>query len=193
MNYFLTLIILLICCAFFYLHKADLDKDATNQETIRDFGVQIKELQGDKEKLEDTVSTLKKGLEDVTAEAADLGKQLQAVKDAAIEKSDLEVKAVTAAAVAATAVAPAPPSNTLGTITTLDGKTYRNCQLLKVGPDRIVISHSSGINDILLVFLPPELQKRFGADIHPAAESSPTPVQVPQGQNQAEDSPFGHP
>jgi hypothetical protein len=56
------------------------------------------------------------------------------------------------------------PMDALGTITTLQGKTYLNCQLLKVEPDGITFNHSEGIAKVLFVYLSPDIQKRFGFD-----------------------------
>jgi hypothetical protein len=52
----------------------------------------------------------------------------------------------------------------MGTLTTLVGKTYQNCQLLKVGISDITISSDQGITQIPFTFLPPDWQKRMGYD-----------------------------
>jgi hypothetical protein len=57
----------------------------------------------------------------------------------------------------------------IGTITTLLGKTYENCKLLKVQPDGVVISHSQGIVKVPFSYMTPDLQKRFGYDPNKAA------------------------
>jgi hypothetical protein len=78
-----------------------------------------------------------------------------------------------------------PPTNTLGTITTLDGKTFQKCQLLKVDADGIVVNHSEGITKILYGLLPPELQKKFGYDPHQAAALTEAQIQFQEEQRKA--------
>jgi hypothetical protein len=58
----------------------------------------------------------------------------------------------------------APDSSELGNITTLLGKTFQNCQLLKVESDGITVSYAQGITKILYAYLPPDWQKKFGYD-----------------------------
>jgi hypothetical protein len=78
-----------------------------------------------------------------------------------------------------------PPGNNLGTITTLDGKTFQNCQLLGVKADRIVINYAGGITEILYGLMSPELQKRFGYDPHQAAGLTEAQIQFQEEQRKA--------
>ena len=122
-----------------------------------------------------------------------LEKQIQAAKDAETKPMVQASDESTGEAPIAPAMAATPhPSNSLGTINTLDGKTYQDCRLLKVSPDRIVISHSSGITDILFIFLPPELQRRFLINSRPAANFTPAQNQIQQGQKQTADDSSDH-
>jgi hypothetical protein len=59
---------------------------------------------------------------------------------------------------------PPPLSNHLGTITASDGKSYRDCKLLKVEATGIVFSHADGIMELAYSQLPAELKTRFGYD-----------------------------
>ena len=62
------------------------------------------------------------------------------------------------------AMAPPKPGDDLGTITTVDGKTYAGAKLATSEPDGITIIYSDGGAKILLQNLPADLQKRFGLD-----------------------------
>jgi hypothetical protein len=55
-------------------------------------------------------------------------------------------------------------------IKTLDGRTYKNCQLLEVQPDRIRIMHSAGIQSLDFEELPEQMRRRFGYDPAKAAK-----------------------
>ena len=61
---------------------------------------------------------------------------------------------------------PAPPKSgqSLGTITTTDGKTYADAKLAVVEPDGISIIYSDGGAKIPFSSLSPEMQKEFGYD-----------------------------
>jgi len=76
----------------------------------------------------------------------------------------------------------ATSSNNLGTIATLDGKTFPNSELLKVDPNGITIKCTSGITKVGFFALPPELQKRFGFD--PKNGAALTDAQIEQYEAQ---------
>lgn len=83
------------------------------------------------------------------------------------QKEMTQVKAAVAVAtskIGAAVPAPTPERATLGNISTVSGKTFQNCQLLKVEADGITFSHDQGITKVLYPDLPLDVQKRFGVD-----------------------------
>jgi alanyl-tRNA synthetase len=180
MKYFLLVIILALCGSGYYgytLLQQEQAKVATDEQAIA-------RLQADNKSLTDDKATLTKNLSDAQAQVTDLTTQLKTAQssladtqsklDAAQKTvSDDEAKIAKAAATAAAAAkvatgAPVDP-NSLGTLTTLDGKTYLNCELLRIDPDGITVNHSTetGITKISFVLLSPDLQRKFG--YNPAA------------------------
>jgi hypothetical protein len=146
MNFFLLLIILCMGGGGYYEYTllqqqlTDLDSKVVDLETKN------KELQDDKDKLTKTVTD----------------------DEAKFASATSPTPAPAAAPAAAAPAAKAPVlSNLLGNITTLDGKSYQNCRLLKVDPDGIVVNHSDGILKINFGLLPPDMKTRFG--YNPAA------------------------
>jgi hypothetical protein len=173
MKYFLLFIIIALCLGGYYGYNTL----ATAQQAKVDADQQqITKLQKDNTSLTDDKAKLAKSASDAQAQVTDLTTQLQTAQTSltatqskldAAQKSlaDDEAKIAKAAAAAAAAkvaaTVPADP-NSLGTITTLDGKTYQNCDLLKIDADGITINHSEGITKIMFALLPMELQKKFG-------------------------------
>ncbi len=49
-------------------------------------------------------------------------------------------------------------------LTTISGKTYSHCQIMKVYPDGVAFRHDKGIAKVLFTDLKPELRKQFGYD-----------------------------
>ena len=62
------------------------------------------------------------------------------------------------------APAPMPATTSLGTISTVDGQRYENCQLLKVEADGITFSHAQGITKVMYSNLPSDKQALFEVD-----------------------------
>lgn len=90
--------------------------------------------------------------------------------------------AIDQAAQAATAAATSN-SNNIGTVTTLDGRTFHNCKVLKVETDGVTFSHDDGITKVLFPLLPPNVQKQF--DYDPQKAVAQTDAQVRYDQQQA--------
>lgn len=60
---------------------------------------------------------------------------------------------------------PAENLNTeIGDLTTLKGKTYKNCKIKRLDPDGLYVSHSGGIGKIYFSELPKEISEKFGYD-----------------------------
>jgi hypothetical protein len=169
MNYVLVIVILIICYGSYCEIKSEQDKNLAAQQQLSDLGDKLNKLQ-------DENKNLQKNLNAAQLQVADLTTQIQsgmgtggAIQSWAKANSTPAAPAINV------------PSNTLGTIATLDGKTYQNCQLLKVEQDGIVISDSTGITKITFVVLPADLQKRFGYD--PAQITGLTPDQIQADEN----------
>jgi len=170
MNYFLMLIIILLCGGGYYEYNQLQQKSTGDQQQISDLSAKVDTLQAENKKLEDAQAQLTKNADDATAQVTDLTKQLQDAQTAltAAKAEGLKTKAAPpSATTAAGSSSPVTPtSNNLGTIATLDGKSYQNCQLLKVEADGIVINDTDGIIKLAFGLLPPPLQKRFAYDPH---------------------------
>lgn len=50
----------------------------------------------------------------------------------------------------------------IGTITTLTGKTYRKCEIVRVHPDGVSFTHSNGAAKVLFMDLTPSLRGKLG-------------------------------
>jgi hypothetical protein len=55
------------------------------------------------------------------------------------------------------------PAHPNWTWTTLDGTTYQNVVVTKIEPDTVSITHSLGVGHVLMVNLPPDIQKELGS------------------------------
>lgn len=150
MNYFLLLVIIGLSYAVYYEHNETMDRSASDAQQISDLNAQISKLQDDNKKLAANLTSTMESLKE--AQAASPAAQAQAP---AIATTTTPVPQAGESSTGATA------SMSLGTISTLDGKTYQNCQVLKVEQDGVVINSSSGITKIPFVMMSPELQKKF--------------------------------
>jgi hypothetical protein len=185
MNYFLILIIMGLCAGGFYEYSNLNQEYEADQKKITDLSGKVDWFQTEYKKLEDDKAELMKSVAADQAKITDLTKQVQdgqAALDEAKAQAAQMPKSATPAAT--TAVAP-PPSNNLGTITTLDGKSHASCQLLKVKADGIVVNDADGITELAFTLLPPDMQKRFGFDPHVAATLTDAQVEYEEGQRQA--------
>ena len=187
MNYFLLVIILGLCGGGYYEYTILEQNSSADQQQITNLGAKIDALQSENKRLEDDKAQLTKSVADAQTETADLTKQVQEAQSALAKAQAQALQSATAATMAATTVAATPsrPSNNLGTIATLDGKTYQNCQLLKVQADGIVVNDADGITEIRFGLMPPDLQKRFGYDPHQAATLTDAQVQYQEEQRAA--------
>lgn len=167
MNWFLLLIILAMGGGGYYEYQTLTGQVIVDQIQISDLKTKLQQLTDSEQKSSDDVAQLTKSLADAQAKANTLDKQLQNAKSAlAAAQPPPPVPSSTAgtAISAGTANAAAPPAFTtkLGTIISLDGKTYAACQLLKVNADSIVISNADGITQIPLNVLPAQTLKLLG-------------------------------
>jgi DNA repair exonuclease SbcCD ATPase subunit len=174
MNYFLILVILGLCGGGYYEYTTLQQKSAADQQQITDLGTKLDALQAENKKLDDDKTQLTNNVADAQTKIADLTKQVQEAQSTLVkakqqDQQDLEALKTQLAAATAPPPPPPTPTNNLGTIATVDGKTFQNCQLLKVEADGIVINQADGIIKIVFPMLPSDLQKKFGYDPnHPA-------------------------
>jgi hypothetical protein len=189
MNYFLLVLIVGLCGGGYYEYTLLEQKSAADQQQITDLDGKVDALQSENKKLEDDKAQLTKSVADAQTETADLTKQVQeaqsALAKAQAQAQSLQAATATSTTATTVAAAPSPPSNNLGTITTLDGKTYQNCQLLKVQADSIVVNDADGITEIKFGLMSPDLQKRFGYDPHQAAALTEAQIEYQEEQRQA--------
>jgi multidrug efflux pump subunit AcrA (membrane-fusion protein) len=187
MNWILFLIILGMAGGGYYEYQ-NLQHDIANDDQ------RLADVQA---KLDAVSAENKKGQADKDAQVA---AAQQAIKAVQAQLDDAQKQLASAkAAVASAAAAPAPVAVTpkaspsgistkLGTIATLDGKSYEDCKLLKVNPDGIVVNHSQGITKILFNALPPDMQKIFGFDPHAGPDLTPEQVLADESKRQVADS-----
>jgi hypothetical protein len=185
MNYFLLLILLGVCGGGYYEYTVLQQNSIADQQQITDLGTKIDALKAENKKLDDDKTQLAKSATDAQTTIADLTKQIQDAKVALAQAKAQAVAPSKATPPAATATPSTPPGNNLGTITTLDGKTFKNCQLLKVDADGIVVNYPEGITKILFGLMPPDLQKRFGYDPHQAAALTAAQIEYQEEQRKA--------
>ncbi len=186
MNYFLILIILLLCGGGYYEYTSLQTKDAQDVQVAKlDLQAQIDKLTQENKKLADDKTAVAKSLDSANTTIADLTTQLQTAQTKLAAQMAQAAKVSTPAAGTATMTAPPPSSNSLGTFTSLDGKTFPNSQLLKVATVGITISYDGGITEIMFTSLPPELQKRFGFDPHLGAQLTTEQAQALDSARQA--------
>ena len=188
MNYFLMLIIVGLCCGGYYEFTILQGQHAGDVQRLSDLQAKLDPLTADNAKLAADNAALKKSSTEAETEVADLTQQLQTAQTAAAEAKMAAVAPTSVAAVTpgTTAATPTPAFGlNLGTITTVDGKSYLNCQLLKVQPDGIVVKHSAGISQVAYSAMQPDLQKVFGFDPHGAPTLTDNQVAVLEAKRKA--------
>jgi cell division protein FtsB len=179
MNYFLMLIIIGLCCGGYYGYTTFQQVHTDDVHKLADLQAKLDPLSAQSDKLTADNAQLKKSTEEEQTEIADLTQQVQAAQLALVQAKQAATQAtpVTAAATA-TPATPPPSSNDLGNITTLDGKSYVKCTLLKVQAECIVVNHSAGITQMAYTVMPQDLQKRFGFDPKVAPTLPPDQVEA---------------
>ena len=183
MNYFLILIMLGLCGGGYYEITANQKQIAGDQQQIADLQGKLDSITAADQKLEADNAQLKKSSTEAQTEVADLTQQVQTAQTALAEARQPAAR-VSAPSTPAAPVAVAP-SNNLGNLTTLDGKSYLNCMLLKVEPDGIVVNDSTGITQVPFGLMPPDLQKRFGFDSHVAPALTDDQVEALEAKRKA--------
>lgn len=164
MNYFLILIILCMGAGGYYEYT-------TIQQQLGDQDATIKKLQ---------------------SENADLQRKLDTAAASPAPASTNAPSSAPGGTATAPGMSPAIPasvapanSNQLGTISTIDGKTYQNCRLLKVKATGIVVNYADGITEVGFMVMPPPLQQRFGYDPKAGPNLSDDQVQADEALRQS--------
>jgi hypothetical protein len=152
MNYFLVLIIIGIAGFAYYQHNQD-------EQQVADLQHQVGNLQAKLISFSEAKPAPKT--------APPVTRPIPIVKpEVKVVQPSIQLPAIDKAVTADRTASVAPPSdpNNLGTVSTLDARTYHNCKVLKVEADGVTFSHDDGITKVLYPFLPPNLQKRFNYD-----------------------------
>jgi hypothetical protein len=185
MNYFLVAIVLGIAGFAYYQHNQDEQQVTDLQQQIADLKKAATDTDKDKETA--AATTVPSG---PAAPAAPVTPDRNAVTLSPavhiVAPTGTHSSAIDAAANAATSAA-ASGSNNLGTVTTLDGRTFQNCKVLKVESDGVTFSHDDGITKVLFPLLPPAVQKQF--DYNPQKAVAQTEAQVRYDQQQTAATP----
>jgi hypothetical protein len=185
MNYFLLLIIIGLGVGGYFEYTSLQQKAAADQQQLADLGAKVDTLQSDKDKLTKSETDNQAEIADLTKQVQDAKSALAAAKTQAAQAATSNTSLDTTTSSTSTTPAAAPVSNHLGTIVTLDGKTYQNCQLLNVKAEGIIVNDSDGIMEIAYGLLPLDLQKRFGYDPKQAAALTEAQVEYQEEQRKA--------
>jgi hypothetical protein len=141
----------------------------------------IQKLETDKEALVKKIAASNSTATQLTTTLADAkttASNVQAAQDQAKTAADT-AQALQATAEKDLAAAMHPPStNQLGTIVTLNQKTYQNCVVKEVQPDGLYLTTSQGFVTILYPFLPGIVQRQFGYDPSNQVEFTSAQVQA---------------
>jgi len=175
MNYFLILVILGLCAAAYYQHTQDEQQIATLQQQLAEMSAKPKAVSNPAE------SPGENSPFPARAPAA-----AHPVTVAVLPASHSRSSAIDSAVTAATT---AQNSDSMGTITTLDGRTFQDCKVLKIEADGITFSHADGITKILFPLLRPELQKKYGYDPQKAVAETAAQINYQQSVQQTAPAP----
>ncbi|MCE0523111.1 MAG: hypothetical protein LV480_09395 [Methylacidiphilales bacterium] len=181
MNYFPALIAVgALGLACYACGSLETQSDAHARQ-LNDIRAKIAALQSqDKESLQQSKSTLAP-----SAVMVDLTKQVQALQKAVAAKTNPQAPQAGENQKAKPPPPPSPLNSELGTVTSVDGKTYQNCHLIKVESNCIVFSHSEGIMNLPYVSMQPDLQKVFGFDPTQGATLTDAQVESLEARRQA--------
>ena len=181
MNYFLLFIIVGVCGGSYYMYTQDQEQIRTLQQQVTDLTAQMK-TGGTATAATTTSNPTTTGGSLATVQPLSPAPSLSSggvtpatvapvttvaptpvvapVAPAAVMANQPgHFNAIDAAANAAIA---ASNGSSIGTVTTLDHKTYTNCKVLKVETDGVTFSHDDGITKILYPMMTPDVQQKFG-------------------------------
>ncbi|MGH9592721.1 MAG: hypothetical protein ACRD5L_06495 [Bryobacteraceae bacterium] len=154
------------------------------QHRLGDWQDELSALQGKNKQLTDTHDYLRKTISATEIRIEMLTDQLKGVPGS--NPSAVRIGRSDEAWTPAAPAAPIPAvGENIGTVTTLSGQTFENCQLLKVEPDGITFNHTEGITKVLYRNLSLDLQKRFGVDPQSTATAEAAKVRYQEQLQQA--------
>jgi chromosome segregation ATPase len=192
MNFVLFVLMVVAGGAAYYEYTSEEQTNAGIQQQLGEWQGKVAAAQDQNKALTKDTADLTKAISKAETEEADLTTRLAAAQEAARKAQEAAAKkAASPATASAAAAAQTAANNHLGTINTLIGQTFQNCQLLKVEADGITFSHSQGITKVIYANLPPDLQKRFGYDPHQAAALSEAQIRYQEELRQANDQAQG--
>jgi hypothetical protein len=175
MNYFLVVIVVGMAGFAYYQHSEDEKQVADLQHQVADLKTKVHADPA----ANSHVSSAAAG---AAGDDADAQPALKIAPAVAVVTPTMEhSSAIDAAAAAATAVESDP--NNIGTLKTLDGRTFYQCKVIKVEADGITFSHQDGIAKVLLPFLPPNVQKQFDYDPQKAVAQADAQLRSDQQQS----------
>jgi len=190
MNFFLTLLILLMCGGGYLMYTQDQNKINALQQQLDDANSKSKtdEATAPADSTPPAASTASatnhlptpNGVAATVKAPAPITTPAGPITSTAVAPDVSHSSAIDAAAAAATA---ASNSAGVGTFTTLDGHTYSNCKVLKVEQDGVTFSHDDGITKVLYPLMPPNIQKMF--DYDPQKAVAQTDAQIRYNEQQA--------
>jgi hypothetical protein len=166
MNYVLLLVIIGLCGGAYYEYN---DMQRVQKDALDGKQQEITDLQSQNKKLADQAKQSASAENNSLAKISDLTDKLQGVQvklnatQAALAKATTPPPTPTTTA-SITQLSAASDPNSLGTIATVDGRTFQKCELLKVDTEGITVNHTEGITKITFGQLPPDLQKRFASN-----------------------------
>jgi hypothetical protein len=185
MKLLLFLILVTVGEAAYFEYTVQQQTSGGFQHRIGGWQDELAALQGKNKQLTDTHDYLRKTISTTEIQIEMRTDQLRGIpgsNPAVVRVGHVDSAAWTPAAPAAPL--PAVGEN-IGTVTTLSGQSFENCQLLKVEPDGITFNHTEGITKVLYRNLSLDLQKRFGVDPQSTAAAEAAKVRYQEQLQQA--------
>jgi outer membrane murein-binding lipoprotein Lpp len=187
MNTFLVLVILAVSGGAYYMYS----QNQVDEQTITDLHHQVDDLNAKVAQAE-TEAAAAKAVAEAAKKAAAANHRTSTGSTPGLSSGLPGLNVVgpdtshsSAIDAAASAAAAASHSAGVGTITTLDGKTYTNCKILKVDQDGVTFSHDDGITKILFALMSPATQKLFDYSPQKAVAQTDAQIRYDEQQNAA--------
>lgn len=184
MKLLLFLILVTVGEAAYFEYTVQQQTSGGFQHWTAGWQAELATLQGKNKQLTDTHDYLRKTISATEIRIEMLTDQLRGVPG-----SNPSAVRVGQAGTTWTPAAPAAPipavGENIGTVTTLSGQSFQNCQLLKVEPDGITFNHTEGITKVLYRNLSLDIQKRFGVDPQSTAAAEAAKIRYQEQLQQA--------
>jgi hypothetical protein len=190
MNMFLVLVVLGVSVGAYYLYsqnQTDLQTITDLHHQVDDLNTKVTEAQADAAAAQAVADAARKALADARSNRSRSGTPGSTSLSPGLASVSIvappDTSRSSAIDEAAKAAAAASHSTSIGTIKTLDGKTYTHCRVLKVEQDGVTFSHDDGITKVLYPLMSPDVQKMF--DYDPQKAVAQTDAQIHYDQQQA--------